>query len=121
MSHKESNSSKSGKEGSSPKKRSLPQTTSSFPLARVKRIMKEDKDVIQISNESVFLVSLATNILQKKSFGQSQGEKRRTVTYKDVARVVKDVDQLEFLLDVVPETIPFKKALQKQKEIKGIN
>jgi len=60
MSHKESNSSKSGKEGSSPKKRSLPQTTSSFPLARVKRIMKEDKDVIQISNESVFLVSLAT-------------------------------------------------------------
>jgi len=54
----------SSKSGSSPKKRSLPQTTTSFPLARVKRIMKEDKDVIQCSNESVFLVSLATvNIL----------------------------------------------------------
>jgi len=24
-------------------------------------------------------------------------------------------------IDVVPETIPFKKALQKQKEIKGLN
>ncbi|OUM68984.1 hypothetical protein PIROE2DRAFT_3220 [Piromyces sp. E2] len=115
----------SSKTGSSPKKRSLPQTTTSFPLARVKRIMKEDKDVIQCSNESVFLVSLATeyflDYFAKKSFNQSQSEKRRTVTYKDIAKVVKDVDQLEFLSDVVPETIPFKKALQKQKEIKGLN
>jgi len=50
----------SSKSSSSPKKRSLPQTTTSFPLARVKRIMKEDKDVVQCSNESVFLVALAT-------------------------------------------------------------
>jgi histone H3/H4 len=75
--------------------------------------MKEDKDVIQISNESVFLVSLATEYFleyfAKKSYSQSQGEKRRTVTYKDIANVVKDIDQLEFLSDVVPESVPFKK------------
>jgi len=61
----------SNKIGFLPKKRSLPQTTTSFPLTRVKRIMKEDKDVIQISNESVFLVSLATVIFfffKKKKF-----------------------------------------------------
>ncbi|KAG0377684.1 hypothetical protein BGX24_005623, partial [Mortierella sp. AD032] len=31
-----------------------------LPVARVKRIIKEDKDVQMVSNDAVFLISLAT-------------------------------------------------------------
>jgi hypothetical protein len=36
------------------------QGTTQLPVARVKRIIKEDKDVQMVSNDAVFLISLAT-------------------------------------------------------------
>lgn len=31
-----------------------------LPVARVKRIIKEDKDIAMVSNDAVFLISMAT-------------------------------------------------------------
>ena len=49
---------------SSPKSGSLysgkAQGVTVLPVARVKRIIKEDKDIQMVSNDAVFLISLAT-------------------------------------------------------------
>ena len=61
--------------------------TALFPLARIKKIMKADKDVNLVSAEAVNLVSVATelfvDILVKKASEISQNEKRRTILYRD--------------------------------------
>ena len=58
-----------------------------FPLARIKKIMKTDKDVNLVSADAVNLVSLATELFLdsfvKKASDISQNEKRRTILYKD--------------------------------------
>jgi histone H3/H4 len=58
-----------------------------FPLARIKKIMKADKDVNLVSADAVTLVSLATEMFLdafvKKASDISQNEKRRTILYKD--------------------------------------
>lgn len=58
-----------------------------FPLARIKKIMKADKEVNLVSAEAVNLVSLATelfvDILVKRASEISQNEKRRTILYRD--------------------------------------
>lgn len=58
-----------------------------FPLARIKKIIKADKDVNLVSADAVNLVSLATEMFLdnfvKKASDISQNEKRRTILYKD--------------------------------------
>ena len=58
-----------------------------FPLARIKKIMKADKDVNLVAADAVNLVSLATELFLdtfvKKASEISQNEKRRTILYKD--------------------------------------
>ncbi|KAK3815425.1 MAG: histone-fold-containing protein [Benniella sp.] len=92
---------------------------SQLPVARVKRIIKEDKDVQIVSNEAVFLISIATEIFLEgftaKAFNLAKLEKRKTVLYKDLATAVTQYDSLEFLQDVVPKTLPLKDALEKQR------
>lgn len=61
-----------------------------FPLARIKKIMKADKDVNLVSADAVNLVSLATELfldsLVKRASDISQNEKRRTILYKDFGK-----------------------------------
>jgi histone H3/H4 len=58
-----------------------------FPLARIKKIMKADKDVNLVSADAVHLISSATEMFLdtfvKKASDISQNEKRRTILYKD--------------------------------------
>ncbi|KAF8937849.1 hypothetical protein BGZ58_002057 [Dissophora ornata] len=79
-----------------------------LPVARVKRIIKEDKDVQMVSNDAVFLISLATELFLEsftsKAYNLAKMEKRKTVSYKD--------------LDVVPKTTPLSAALEKRRVAK---
>ncbi|KAF9115002.1 hypothetical protein BGX27_009221 [Mortierella sp. AM989] len=90
-----------------------------LPAARVKRIIKEDRDVQMVSNDAVFLISMATELFLEgftaKAFNLAKIEKRKTVSYKDLATAVTQHDSLEFLQDVVPKTMPLTAALEKQR------
>ncbi|KAF9159978.1 hypothetical protein BGX21_003160 [Mortierella sp. AD011] len=92
---------------------------SQLPAARVKRIIKEDKDVQMVSNDAVFLISMATELFLEsftaKAFNLAKIEKRKTVYYKDLATAVTQHDSLEFLQDVVPKTMPLSAALEKRR------
>jgi DNA polymerase epsilon subunit 4 len=92
-----------------------------FPLTRVKRIMKEDKNVQLISQDALFLTAAATELfasyLAKNSYEFSKFDKRKTLAYKDVTRCIRDVEPLEFLLDVVPETVPAPIAIEQRKKM----
>ncbi|KAG2185435.1 hypothetical protein INT44_002226 [Umbelopsis vinacea] len=94
--------------------------TTFLPIARVKRIIKEDKDVSLINAEATFCVAYATELfmeyLANEGFAKAKKEKRKTVYYKDLASVVGEVDQFEFLEDVIPQTMPLKSALERRRE-----
>ncbi|KAK3815490.1 MAG: histone-fold-containing protein [Benniella sp.] len=91
---------------------------SQLPIARVKKIIKEDKDVQIVSNEAVFLISIATEIFLEgftaKAFNLAKLEKRKTVLYKDLATAVTQYDSLEFL-----KTYWRNNALPRKKEESG--
>lgn len=63
-----------------------------FPLARIKKIMKADKDVNLVSADAVNLVSTATELFLdafvRKASEISQNEKRRTILYKDFGTIL---------------------------------
>ncbi|KAK3807216.1 MAG: hypothetical protein J3Q66DRAFT_374684 [Benniella sp.] len=93
---------------------------SQLPVARVKRIIKKDKDVQIVSNETVFLINIAT--VRKSSWRDSQPkpsispklEKRKMVLYKDLATTVTQYDSLESLQDTLE-----KQPIAKEKEESG--
>ncbi|KAG0037321.1 hypothetical protein BGZ82_002749 [Podila clonocystis] len=93
-----------------------------LPVARVKRIIKEDKDISMVSNDAVFLISMATELFLEsfttKAFNLAKMEKRKTIAYKDLATAVTQHDSLEFLQDVIPKTMTLKAALEKQRVAK---
>ncbi|RUP45808.1 histone-like transcription factor (CBF/NF-Y) and archaeal histone-domain-containing protein [Jimgerdemannia flammicorona] len=156
-----------------------PPGTTQLPIARVKRIIKEDKEVSLINAEATFLVAVATELfmeyLVSEGFSRARRDKRKTVYYRDLgtcpslcqifchfemyslistdefsrlsllrlphahihiyarlfsvslspiddtsktktASVVDEIDQFEFLEDVIPKTMPLKKALERRKE-----
>ncbi|KAK3815395.1 MAG: hypothetical protein J3Q66DRAFT_402348 [Benniella sp.] len=63
---------------------------SQLPVARVKRIIKEDKDVQIVGNEAISLISIATEIFLEgftvKGFNLAKLEKRKTVLRKNLGR-----------------------------------
>jgi histone H3/H4 len=60
----------------------------SFPQARVKNIMRQDKEVHLVATDAVYVVSVATElfleILGRESFAFTNQEGRKTISYKDV-------------------------------------
>ncbi|KAI8140632.1 histone-fold-containing protein [Fennellomyces sp. T-0311] len=94
--------------------------TTTLPLARVKRVIKEDKDVSLINAEATFCVAYATELfmeyLVKEGFTRARKEKRKTIYYKDLASAVSEVEQFEFLEDVIPHTMTLKAALERRKD-----
>ncbi|OMJ28811.1 putative transcription factor [Smittium culicis] len=84
-----------------------------LPISRVKRIIKEDKSVQMINSEAVFLMTKAVELFIRKfaneALNYSKSEKRKTIFYKDAAKVVQNVDSWAFLEDIIPPTISAKK------------
>ncbi|KAK5121516.1 hypothetical protein LTR85_005349 [Meristemomyces frigidus] len=94
--------------------------TVSLPLARVKKIINTDDDIGSCSNNAAFVITVATEMFmqhlveQAYNIVKSERKPRRNIQYRDVANAVARVENLEFLTDVVPKTVPYKQYKQKQ-------
>lgn len=87
-----------------------------FPVARVQRIIKADRDVDICSKEATFLISIATEIfirrLTDEAYTNAKLDKRKHVFYKDLSRAVQQTESLEFLRDAIPTAMPLSSALE---------
>jgi len=81
-------------------------------MGRVKTIMKSSPEVDQISNESLFLITKATEvfIMYITKLSQRYG-KDQELTYEDLATIVGKKDSMEFLQDIVPKKITYAEYL----------
>ncbi|PHH74354.1 hypothetical protein CDD82_4971 [Ophiocordyceps australis] len=87
-----------------------------LPLSRVKKIINQDADVVVCSNNAAFVITCATEMfiqhLAAEAHAQARLERkpRRNVQYKDLANAISHKDNLEFLQDIVPKTVPFNRV-----------
>lgn len=92
-----------------------------IPLARIRRIMKEDEDMGLCSSEVVTIISMATELfseyLAKKAFEYSKRDKRKTLLLRDIARAIKETDDLFFLTDAMVELITSIEMYKKEKSV----
>ncbi|KAK1988683.1 histone-like transcription factor and archaeal histone [Colletotrichum cereale] len=85
-----------------------------LPLARVKKIIGTDSDIGICSNNAAFVITLATEMFiqhlaaEGHNMAKAERKPRRNVQYKDLATAVNHHDNLEFLEDVIPKTVPYK-------------
>jgi len=90
-----------------------------LPLSRVQKIVKADKELAGMSKEATYLISVATEefikLLAQSGHQQAAREKRTTVQYKDMAVAVKRADELMFLEEIIPGTIPASAAIGKRR------
>ncbi|KAF4469080.1 hypothetical protein FALBO_4028 [Fusarium albosuccineum] len=95
--------------------RKEPTGQTQLPLSRVKKIIAQDSDIGICSNNAAFVITLAAEMfvqhLAEESHTQAKLDRkpRRNIQYKDVANAISHQDNLEFLEDVVPKTVPYKK------------
>ncbi|KAG9315575.1 hypothetical protein JVU11DRAFT_3211 [Chiua virens] len=72
-----------------------------LPFSRVQRIIKADKELPMVARDATFLISLATEEFIKRLSQACQKlaerEKRTTVQQRDVAGIVRRVDEFLFL------------------------
>ncbi|GJE86292.1 histone-fold-containing protein [Phanerochaete sordida] len=82
------------------------QGKSLFPVSRVQRVLKADKDLPIVSREAVLLISLATEEFVKRiseaSHRLAVREGRATVQRKDMASVCRRADEFLFLEELIP-------------------
>ncbi|KAI1192242.1 histone-fold-containing protein [Nemania serpens] len=85
-----------------------------LPLSRVKKIIAQDQDIKLCSNNAAFVITLATEMfiqyLASEGLNMAKLERkpRRNIQYKDIANAVSHQDNLQFLEDIVPKTVPYK-------------
>jgi len=80
-----------------------------LPLARVRTIMKSSPDVENIGQESLFLITKATElfIMYLTKLSQRNGNTDTEVSYSDLASVVQKKDSMEFLHDIIPKKVKY--------------
>lgn len=94
--------------------------TSSLPLARVKKIIAADEELVQCSNSAAFAISVATEIFirylteQAHNVVKAERKPRRNIQYRDLANAVARIDNLDFLADVIPKTTTYKQFKEKK-------
>ncbi|KAH7031291.1 histone-fold-containing protein [Microdochium trichocladiopsis] len=85
-----------------------------LPLSRVKKIIAQDQDINMCSNNAAFVITLATEMfvqyLAEEGLNMAKLDRkpRKNIQYKDIANAVSHKDNLEFLSDMVPKTVPYK-------------
>ncbi|KAJ4389825.1 hypothetical protein N0V93_007297 [Gnomoniopsis smithogilvyi] len=99
--------------------------TVQLPLSRVKKIIAVDPDINICSNNAAFAITLATEMFiqylaeQGHTFAKLDKKPRRNVQYKDLSSAVTHKENLEFLDDTIPKTIPYKEVKQKAAETRA--
>ncbi|KAJ5804407.1 transcriptional regulator family: Histone-like TF [Penicillium psychrosexuale] len=93
---------------------------SALPIARIKKIIQLDEDIVQCSNNATFVIAMATEMFiqylaeQGHTVVKSERKPRKTVQYKDLASAVSHTDNLEFLSDVIPKTTTYRQFKEKK-------
>jgi len=79
-----------------------------------------DQDIHVCSNAASFVIALATEMFiqylaeQGHNVVKSERKPRRNIQYRDLSNAIAHLDNLEFLIDVVPKTVPFKEIKEKK-------
>ncbi|ROT40629.1 histone-fold-containing protein [Sodiomyces alkalinus F11] len=85
-----------------------------LPLARVKKIIAQDPDIGICSNNAAFIITMASEMFIQHLASEAQNmakldrKPRKNIQYKDLANAVAHHDNLEFLEDTIPKTVPYK-------------
>ncbi|KAI1150642.1 histone-fold-containing protein [Nemania diffusa] len=85
-----------------------------LPLSRVKKIIAQDQDIAICSNNAAFVITLATEMFIQYLAGEGlnmaklERKPRRNIQYKDLANAVSHQDNLQFLEDIIPKTVPYR-------------
>ncbi|ESZ95918.1 hypothetical protein SBOR_3731 [Sclerotinia borealis F-4128] len=88
--------------------------TNQLPLSRIKKIIGTDQDINMCSNNAAFVITLATEMFIQymaesgHNVVKSERKPRRNIQYRDLSSAVSHVDNLEFLSDIIPRTVPLK-------------
>ncbi|XP_065367311.1 chromatin accessibility complex 16kD protein [Calliphora vicina] len=89
-----------------------------LPHTRIRTIMKSSLDTGNINNEVLHLMTKSTEMFIKHFSKESynNAKKPNTLKYEHLADLVQNEDNLEFLLQIVPQKIKVKdfKALIEQ-------
>ncbi|KAJ3317931.1 Chromatin accessibility complex protein 1 [Boothiomyces sp. JEL0866] len=92
-----------------------------IPQAKIKTIMKLDKQVHNISLDGVYAVTIATHlfleILTMEAHQFTQQSNRKTLNYQDVASAINDIHEFEFLTEIVPNQVAYMEAMEKRKAL----
>lgn len=92
-----------------------------LPVARIKRIMKLDPEIQNISNEAAVGIGIATELflafVGKESMTIAQAEKRKGLAYRDLATAVVKSNYLQFLKPIIPAQVTLKEALENRKRL----
>jgi len=88
-----------------------------LPLARIKKIMKRDPDVSNMSKEALFLMTKCTDLfvehLGEQSIRQAYGQKRKSVRVEDITSAIRSTSSARFLEADFPITGPTNHKRQK--------
>ncbi|XP_068705415.1 chromatin accessibility complex protein 1-like [Montipora capricornis] len=89
-----------------------------LPVARIKMIMKSSPDLPHCSQESVFLVTKATELFidYLAVTAHKQENDSKHLTYKGLSKVVEDEEALQFLADIVPHKVLAKDFMEAMKK-----
>ncbi|PLB42224.1 histone-fold domain-containing protein [Aspergillus candidus] len=93
---------------------------SALPIARIKKIIQLDDDIVQCSSNATFVIAMATEqfiqhlTAQAHNVVKSERKPRKGIQYKDLATAVSRIDNLEFLSDVIPKTTTYKQFKEKR-------
>ncbi|CAN6695736.1 unnamed protein product [Malus baccata var. baccata] len=89
-----------------------------FPMERVRRIIRSEDSDLRISNDAVFLINKATEKFLEKFCEESHAccvkDRRKAIAYKHLATVVSKRKRYDFLSDYVPEKVKAEDALAKR-------
>ncbi|CAH1773407.1 unnamed protein product [Owenia fusiformis] len=87
-----------------------------LPLSRIKTIMKSSPDVTHVAQESLFVITKATELFVQdlaKTIHKKSGS-GKSVSYKDLSTLVDEEENMQFLQDIIPKKILAKDYLDKQ-------
>ncbi|KAI9295083.1 histone-fold-containing protein [Neoconidiobolus thromboides FSU 785] len=80
--------------------------TQPLPLARIKKVMKSDREVKMISSEAPILFAKACEIfiseITIRAWQHAEENRRRTLQRSDVSAALARSDQFDFLIDLLP-------------------
>ncbi|XP_022689415.1 chromatin accessibility complex protein 1-like [Varroa jacobsoni] len=105
-------------EQDSPSRKEKGQPKASFPLTRIKMIMKSAPEVNTLGVDAVALTARAAELfvihLAKETLKTGKTTK---VDYGDIYRVVHDNPVLDFLYDIIPQKVSYKDCMDEIKEV----